>query len=392
MWNPRLIVTVALCSVFLLVAMLNAESVSAAAPGNNDLGLATNITSLPLPYSNTLDTMEATRQTGEPMCDLIANTVWYRYTPTGNVTLNVNTTGSDFDTVLAVFKGPDSSPTFGALTLIGCNDDVSPPGIDSQVVFAATAGTTYYFQAGGVAGGSGSLTFNLSVSAVTPPANDNFFSAVTAAPLPYANSRSTAGAALEPAEQRPCGGQLGATVWYTHTPSASGTLTATTAGSGFDTVLAVYTGSSLATLTMLSCDDDGGPGKTSQLTLTPSGTTYYFQVGGFDNATGSLTFNLSFVPDPDSDGDGWSNTSETTIGTDPLDACRDNSTDNAWPPDMDNDTDVDTADIAPLTAAFGKPVPSEAPVRYDIGEPASGFVDTRDIARLTSLFGQHCTP
>ncbi|SRR6266545_2002058 len=145
---------------------------------------------------------------------------------------------SNFDTVLAAFTGPASSPTFGALSLIGCNDDVSG-GIQLQLVLAVTGGTTYYFQAGGVAGGAGLLTFNLAVSAVTPPANNNFLSAINASPLPYADSRQTAGATLQPAEQRPGGGQIGATVWYSHVPASSGTPTATTAGSGFDTILAV---------------------------------------------------------------------------------------------------------------------------------------------------------
>ena len=41
-------------------------------------------------------------------------------------------------------------------------------------------------------------------------------------------------------------------------PTAGGTLTASTAGSAFDTVLALYSGSSLTALTRLGCNDDYG--------------------------------------------------------------------------------------------------------------------------------------
>jgi hypothetical protein len=294
----------------LLGGVFQAPPASAVAPANNNLASATDILA-PLPYSNTVDTTDANRQTGEPLCDLIGATVWYKHTPASNGTLRADTVGSDFDTVIAVFSGPASSPTFGSLSLVGCNDQALG-GDQSEVLFAATAGTTYYFQVGGVAGGTGSLTFHLAVSAVTPPANDNFLSAVSASPLPYNNNRATAGAALEPSEQRPCGDQIGATVWYRHAPSTDGVLTATTTGSDFDTVLGVYTGSSFATLTNLACDDDGGPGVTSQVALSvASGTTYYLQAGGFDNATGNLAFGLTFVAAVDSDNDGWSDLVES---------------------------------------------------------------------------------
>lgn len=93
----------------------------------------------------------------------------------------------------------------------------------------------------------------------------------------------------------------------------------------------------------------------------------------------------------DSDGDGWSDTAESVIGTDLLAACGNN----AWPADIDSDMFVDTADIAPLSAAFGNGVPDEAPHRYDLAPdpplpPPNAFVDTADIARMTSIFGEGC--
>ena len=48
----------------------------------------------------------------------------------------------------------------------------------------------------------------------------------------------------------------GRTVWYTVTPSTTGQMTLYTAGSAFDTVLAVYTGSAVNGLTRVACNDD----------------------------------------------------------------------------------------------------------------------------------------
>ncbi len=118
-----------LWSLLIFGGVFNAQRASAVAPANNDLASA----SVPptLPYTNIVDTTEATRQSGEPQCDLIAATVWYKYTPSSNVTLSADTLGSapanTFDTALVIFSGPASLPTFGSLTLVGCNDDWSPP-------------------------------------------------------------------------------------------------------------------------------------------------------------------------------------------------------------------------------------------------------------------------
>ena len=66
----------------------------------------------PLPYTNAQDTTVATEELGEPLlCSgvLIGRTVWYRFTPgqTGNAT--ITTSGSDFDTVLAIYTIPSGA-------------------------------------------------------------------------------------------------------------------------------------------------------------------------------------------------------------------------------------------------------------------------------------------
>jgi hypothetical protein len=95
--------------------------------------------------------------------------------------------------------------------------------------------------------------------------------------------------------------------------------------------------------------------------------------------------------DADDDGDVWTDVAEPIIGTDPLDGCSDNPSDNAWPADMNNDTFIDTADIGAVTPYHGDAVPP-APARVNIQpDPPNGFVDTGDIGRVTGLFGQGCS-
>ncbi len=94
----------------------------------------------------------------------------------------------------------------------------------------------------------------------------------------------------------------------------------------------------------------------------------------------------------DSDCDGWSDGAEAIIGTDPLDDCADNSSDDAHPADINNDTFFDITDIVLVAGWFGAAVPP-APGRYDIApDPADGFVDINDIVAIAGLFGQSCAP
>ena len=94
----------------------------------------------------------------------------------------------------------------------------------------------------------------------------------------------------------------------------------------------------------------------------------------------------------DMDGDGWPTASEMTIGTNPLHSCPINSSDNAWPADVNNDRFSDISDVSALTAVFGSAVPP-APARYNIApDPPDGFVDITDVSRMTALFGSSCTP
>jgi uncharacterized repeat protein (TIGR01451 family) len=132
------------------------------------------------------------------------------------------------------------------------------------------------------------------------PANNNFGSAVNVASVPSSFAADTSAATTETGEPTAvdvgCGsrtGTLGKTVWYRYTPATSQLTTISTAGSGFDTVLAIYTGSAVNALSRVACNDDNG-GPQSRIDLNAvGGTTYWIQASGFNGAGGSLALTFS---------------------------------------------------------------------------------------------------
>ena len=82
-------------------------------------------------------------------------------------------------------------------------------------------------------------------------------------------------------------------VWYRFTPTVNRVYTLDTcAATAFDTTLAVYRGSSLATLTQLAANDDAvscGNGFQSRVSIAGyAGTTYSIAVDGYQAETGAL--------------------------------------------------------------------------------------------------------
>ncbi|HEX8551714.1 MAG TPA: S8 family serine peptidase [Abditibacteriaceae bacterium] len=87
------------------------------------------------------------------------------------------------------------------------------------------------------------------------------------------------------------GGEGGITsVWYSWTPTASGSVTFTTAGSSFDTLLGIYTGTSVGATTQRAFnDDESATLSTSKATFTAvAGTNYRIAVDGYNGATGDI--------------------------------------------------------------------------------------------------------
>lgn len=243
--------------------------------------------------------VNATSQSAEPgTCDIGGGkTVWWRWTAPQNQITTISTLGSDFDTVLAVYTGS----SVGALTPVTCNDDV-PGGIySSEVIFQATAGTTYRIAVDGYAGDEGVIALSL---AATPPVNnDAFANRVPILGINQTVRSSNFGATREAAEPFHCGNAGGASVWWTWTAPSNLPVSISTAGSTYDTILAVYTGASLNSLAAVDCNDDRVSGEvlSSEVNFNAvSGVTYQIAVEGLGNGLsadqGSITLSLVTTP------------------------------------------------------------------------------------------------
>jgi hypothetical protein len=110
---------------------------SSISPTNDDFDSATVIESLP--FSDLVNTAVATTTSDDPTSCANSNSVWYSFTPAADTTIEADSFGSNYSASISAWTG-----SRGSLVQVACGGD--------QVVFNATAGTTYYFM---VAGGSG---------------------------------------------------------------------------------------------------------------------------------------------------------------------------------------------------------------------------------------------
>src|SRR6266567_1585110 len=141
------------------------------------------------------------------------------------------------------------------------------------------------------------LAATLSVNA--NPINDYFTNRITLIGTNLITAGTNVGATKEPGEPDHAGNTGGASVWWTWTAPANGTLRIATTNSDFDTVLGVYTGSSVSNLTLVASDDDSGGRLTSLVDFdVTGGTDYQIAVDGFGGASGSISLTVAFAPPP----------------------------------------------------------------------------------------------
>jgi hypothetical protein len=295
-----------------VVWLLAGSSAVRAAPVNDDFSSAATIG--PLPYSTTVDTSEATLESGEPQpCIGSTKTVWFAFTAPATGSYQIDTFGSSFDTVFSVYTGSSLS----GLSYIDCADD-TVTGSQSRLQLQATAGTVYRIQAGGYTDRSGTLVVNVAVTP-PPPANDTFAAAIAVNNLPFADTQFTAQTTLQSGEKKPSCWDIDHTVWYAFTPATSGMYQIDTLDSDYNTVLTVYTGSTLNGLSELVCNDDADDVTVQSKILVSltAGTTYRIQAAGLSFAQwgvhvsdyGRLVVQVT-SPTADSDGDGCTDVEE----------------------------------------------------------------------------------
>ena len=180
--------------------------------------------------------------------------------------------------------------------------DVIGTGYDDTT---ANAGTTYYYwvkakNSGGTSAFSASNSGYRAVATTTGPVNDNFADRTQLTGTSVTATGASKGATKEAGEPNHGGNAGGKSVWWTWTATASGTLTIDTAGSNFDTLLGVYTGSSVSGLTLVpggsNDDNPAGGTTTSKVTIqVTAGTTYQIAVDGYDGVYGTIALHLNLV-------------------------------------------------------------------------------------------------
>ncbi|HEY3024869.1 MAG TPA: NF038122 family metalloprotease [Pyrinomonadaceae bacterium] len=125
-----------------------------------------------------------------------------------------------------------------------------------------------------------------------PPGNDNFANARVIVGCTGSVSGTDLNATKEIGEPNHSPDNNGGThsVWYQWQSPSSGSVTFTTAGSGYDTVLGIYSGTSVNTLTLIGKNDDipDVPGQPHQVTSSvtfpaSAGTVYRIAVDGYNN-------------------------------------------------------------------------------------------------------------
>ena len=142
-------------------------------------------------------------------------------------------------------------------------------------------------------------------TAAAPPANDNFANAKVVSGLSGTVRGSNVGATFESGE--PCDDPYttsdgGVSVWYQWTAPVTGSAGFSTEGSNLYTLMSVYTGTSVSTLTTVGKNlgylDDYSFG--SEVTFgVVAGTTYYISVDGFNGDTGTITLTYQAYEDHD---------------------------------------------------------------------------------------------
>jgi uncharacterized delta-60 repeat protein len=180
------------------------------------------------------------------------NSMWYKWTAPSDGIVTFDTHGSSFDTILDIYGGANPPPIASSL---GENDDFIGRKT-SQMSLQVTANTVYWISVNGYRGASGGIQLNWKLGPL--PANDNFASATQLDSSLRSSSitDNNLGATAEAGEPNHAGFPAGASVWYKWLAPQDGEVELDTIGSSFDTVLGVYTGTSVATAAQVAANDD----------------------------------------------------------------------------------------------------------------------------------------
>ena len=122
-------------------------------------------------YSNN---SAATIETGEPIHAGVpgGKSMWFRYSSPTLKLVKLDTHGSDFDTVVAVYRSSVIELSVSGLQVVGDNDN-HPSGLNgsSAVSFVAKPGVIYYIAVAGSGMASGAITLTAAIETILVPSS-----------------------------------------------------------------------------------------------------------------------------------------------------------------------------------------------------------------------------
>ena len=274
-----------------------------------------NATTIQAGQTLTGSNVSATKETGEPnlLSAAAGKSVWWNFTAPVSGSFNVNTIGSNFDTILGIYTGN----AVNALTLISADDD-SGGNYTSSTTFTATAGTTYHIMVDGYIASIYGDSGNIQVAVSGGPSQQATTTTLASTPNPsvYGQSVTFTATVSSAASGTPSGTVTfkdGATTLGTG-PLSGGTATFSTAALaiGGHTITAVYGGDTSFTASTSSglTQTVGKAATTTAVAGTPnpstSGQSVTFTATVSSAASGTPSGTVTFK-------DG-----ATTLGTGPL--------------------------------------------------------------------------
>ena len=201
----------------------------------------------------------------------------------GPIGTSVTIDGNRFtDTTGVAFAGTPAT-TFTAISATRLTA-VVPPG--------ATTGRLTVFTPAGTA------VSDLEFVVGRLPDNDRFADALRLPATDHYQTGSNVGAGRETGEPNHAGDPGGRSIWYRWTAPATGVWIFDTLGSDFDTLLAIYRGETVNTLTRIVENDDGTEDFSSRVVLeATAGTEYRIAVDGYAGDSGDVVLR-SYREDP----------------------------------------------------------------------------------------------
>ncbi|MEW6159247.1 MAG: redoxin domain-containing protein [Verrucomicrobiota bacterium] len=283
------------CAVLFLLGFLSHIGLATAAPSNDDFDSAIPIEGETLSFSGS--NVGATVEDDEPFHagEFGGASVWFLWTAPRDGECHLSTVGSFFDTILAVYTGS----ALRNLEFMESNDDFGGD-TTSQLQFSAEAGVTYAIAVEGFDGETGTFWLSLRLDLPLPaPVNDLFANRLEVTGERITAAGTNVGARKEPGE--PDHDQLrgGRSVWWSWTAPFTVRVNISTEGSDFDTILAIYTGSSVDALRPVASNDDYTDATSLVSFKAVAGTTYQIAVDGFARDSGNVLLSIArYEPRP----------------------------------------------------------------------------------------------